>query len=41
MVIKKDKVKKLSIDKVRCCYFVTGSLQVIEDVKGLKITTDP
>ena len=40
MVIKKDKVKKLTIDKVRCCYFDEGSLQVI-DVKDLKITTDP
>ena len=40
MVIVKDNVKKLRIDKVRCCYFDEVNLQDV-DVKDLKITTGP
>ena len=33
-------VVDISIDKVHCCYFDGGNLQVI-DVKDLKIATGP
>ena len=34
-------VADLSMDEVFCCYFDEGNLQVMDDVKYLKITTGP